>query len=353
MPAQMLAHDLDDLERTEVTWLWPGYLPVGKLTLIDGDPGQGKSLLSLDLAARLSTGRSWPDGAAGPAPGGVVLVNCEDGLSDTILPRLEELGADLGRVAAFQGYTVEDKFVSLPIFPRDVDTLRDLVKRKQARLVIIDPLMAFVDPMFSSINDQAIRQALLPLIQMAEETQCALLVIRHLNKTGAGRAIYRGSGSIGIVGCSRCAYLVGRNPEDPSVRVLACLKSNIAEPPPSLGFRVLRTDQLELEWLGPVDYSADDLVGAAAKKGNALERACDFLRVQLHEGPLDLEVLRARAKSASISERTLFRAKNALQARSIETGPQAGRRHLWTLAEPDSVAALLAGAPANSVRLPS
>src|SRR5262245_58757397 len=106
---QVLTHRLDELQPETVRWLWPGYVPLGKMTLLDGDPGLGKSLLSLDLAARVTTGRSWPDGSAGAAPGNVLLVNCEDGLRDTVLPRLRALGGDLRRAVAYQGYTLEEQ----------------------------------------------------------------------------------------------------------------------------------------------------------------------------------------------------------------------------------------------------
>jgi hypothetical protein len=348
MSSNIVAPRLDELEPTPLRWLWPGYLPLGKLTLIDGDPGQGKSLMSLDLAARVTRGDKWPDSTPGGDPAGVVLVGCEDDLNNTVLPRLAALGADLTRIAAFQGHEVDGKLVGLPSFPRDAEALGRLVEKHAARLVVMDPLMAFIDPMFSTINDQAIRQALLPLMQMAEETGCNLSAIRHLNKTGAGRAMYRGSGSIGIVGCSRCAYLVGRSPDDPSVRVLACLKTNVGELPPSLGFRVFAGTGLQVDWLGAVDYAADDLLAVPGKKTTAQDRAAAFLQVQLADGPVEFQILLARAKSAGLSERTLFRAKKVVAARSFEEGSNKARKHFWTLQKPDTLDGLLGQQPSPS-----
>lgn len=306
--AQVLAHRLDELQPETVHWLWPGYIPRAKMTLIDGDPGQGKSMLTLDLAARVTTGRPWPDGAAGAPPGNVLIVNCEDGLRDTILPRLHALGADTRRVHAYQGYTVEEKFVSLPVFPRDVPHLRGLIDRHKIQLVVVDPLMAFLDLAFSSINDQSVRRALLPLAVAAEETGCALLVVRHLNKTGGGRAIYRGSGSIGIIGAARMAFLVGRNPDDPDGRVLACLKSNLTTHPLSLGFRVATAPGsagAHLDWQGPVEHSADDLLSSPARKENHVDRAKEFLKQQLQHGAVEVNEMLDRGRAAGLSQRTL------------------------------------------------
>jgi len=219
--------------------------------------------------------------------------------------------------------------------------------------VIIDPLMGHIDMAFASINDQAMRQALFPLQELARDTQCTLLVIRHLNKSGAVKALYRGSGSIGIIGCSRGAFIVARSPDDPSLRVLACLKLNVAEQPPSLGFRILcqDPDRPKVEWTGIEEYSADDLLAVATKKTSAQDRAVAFLQTQLQDGRVEYQTLLVRAKSADLSERTLFRAKKVAKVSSVEEGPPAARKHYWTLDKPDSLAGILASPvpdPANS-----
>jgi hypothetical protein len=333
---QVLIHRLDDLNAQEVHWLWPGYLPRGKLVLLDGDPGQGKSLLTLDLAARLTSGRPWPDGAAAAPPGNVVLVNCEDGLTDTILPRLRHLGADAQRIFAFQGHTLEERFHRLPVFPRDTPDLRALIEQAQARLVVLDPLMAFLDVACSSISDQSIRQALVPLATLAEETGCTLLVVRHLNKTGQGRALYRGSGSIGIIGSSRCAYLVGRDPEDADTRVLACLKTNLGPQPASLAFQVSHDDSgLKLLWQGPTELAADELL-TVGKRTPPLERAKEFLLNQLKGRAVETGQLLEQAGVAGISQRTLERAKAVLGVHTRRQGGNKSARYFWTLAAPGS-----------------
>jgi len=225
---------VEDVAPERVSWLWRGRIPLGKITLIDGDPGTGKSALATDLAARVSVGRKFPDGTPCRA-GGVVIASAEDGLADTIRPRLDAAGADLSRVLALA--TVPDgdteRLISVP---EDIGVIRRGIEQVQARLVVIDPLMAFLSGDVNSHRDQDVRRALAPLAKLAEETGAALVVVRHLNKSSDGNALYRGGGSIGIVGQARSALLVARHPEDDRRRVLASLKSNLAEPAPSLAF---------------------------------------------------------------------------------------------------------------------
>jgi RecA-family ATPase len=196
-PLTLCAPCLDEIEAEPIRMLWDGVLPLGKLVLVDGDPDVGKSFMSLDLARRVMLGLEWPDGKPGGEPAGVILVGAEDDLRDTVLPRLEVMGADCSRIRAFQGFTRNQRLVRAPSFPGDDDALRRLIVETKARLVIIDPLMQFVDPAYATINDQAVRQALFPLVEMARETQCTLIAIRHLTKMAGGiKALYRGSGSL-------------------------------------------------------------------------------------------------------------------------------------------------------------
>jgi RecA-family ATPase len=152
------------------------------LAILDGDLGLGKSLVTLDLCARLTRGRRFPNGTPAPA-GSVVIVNCEDGVADTIRPRLDALGADLGRVHLFRGRVAAGS-EQLPSFPRDPARLERAVRQVGAVLVIIDPIMAFFDETVCTGNDQSVRQTLAPLARLAEETTCAVLLVRHLNETG-------------------------------------------------------------------------------------------------------------------------------------------------------------------------
>lgn len=225
---------LSDVTPSAMRWLWPGRVPFGKVTVLDGDPGLGKSLLSLDLAARTSTARPMPDGAFSDLsdPAGVVILSAEDDLSDTIRPRLEAAGADLSRIVALTA-AHDTADTRLPMLS-DLDAIRQAIVQVSAKLLIVDPLMAYLPGKVDSHRDQDIRRSLAPLASLAAETGVAVLVIRHLNKTEGKNALYRGGGSIGIIGAARSGLLVAKDPDDPDGerRILVPTKSNLAKLPP-------------------------------------------------------------------------------------------------------------------------
>jgi AAA domain len=324
---------LCDFEPQPIEWLWPNRVAAGKVTLIDGDPSQGKSLLTLDLVARLTAGRPLPDGPAFGPPQSVVLVGTEDGLGDTVRPRLQAAGADLMRVHTFE---VRDQNGAprLPVFPQDCDLLRETLLEKEARLVVIDPLAAVLAAA-GGLSGFQVRRALGPLAALAEETRAAVIMIRHLTKGGQGRrAIYRGGGAIDIIGSARTAFLVGPHPQDDSLRVLACTKINVAEPPPALGFRIAANDagQSAVTWTGPVDVAADDLVLAPGRPpGEAVAEARSFLEELLRDGPLSQDEIQHQAQEAGISRRTLRRAKSELRIGSEFQQGAVGAQWLWRL----------------------
>jgi hypothetical protein len=304
---------LDQCRQEDLTWLWPRRIALGKLTLIDGDPAQGKSLLTLDLAARVSRGLPFPDGHPAPEACGVLLIGAEDGLQDTILPRLCAARADLSRVRLWQGHR-RHGLCRPPVFPQDCESLRETIENNQARLIVIDPFLAFLSTTACSVNDQMVRQALTPLAQVAEATRSAMVLIRHLTKGGQGRgAIYRGTGAISIIGAARTAFLVGADPDQRRHQVLACTKTNLSDRPPSLGFYVRIDDRGRpyLEWTGVVDRGADDLLRLRGKRPGDTSKppSADYLLEWLTDGPQSRERLYCKARSHGIGERTLHRAK--------------------------------------------
>lgn len=238
-----------------VSWLWPGYLPAGKLVVLDGDPSTGKSTATTDLAARCSTGNTWPDGAASTGPRDVLLLSAEDGLGDTIAPRLTAAGADLHRVhALLEVPQVDDEGAVRmvpPSLPRDIALIESVVTRHRVALVVVDVLMAYLNGKVDSHRDQDVRGVLHQLAAMAERTGACVLLIRHLNKAGGPSPLYRGGGSIGIIGAARAAFIIGRDPDDTDRRILACTKLNIAVEPPALAYRLVSDDTLgcaRVEW---------------------------------------------------------------------------------------------------------
>ena len=157
-----------------LSWLWPGRLALGKLALLDGDPGLGKSLVTLDLCARLSTGRPFPDGSPGPGPASSIILNGEDGDGDTIRPRLQALGADLDRVFVLEPRG-QPRPGNLFRLPDQAGILERSLSQTRALLVVIDPIMAFLDPSVVAGSDPSVRRALFPLAQLAERHRCVIL----------------------------------------------------------------------------------------------------------------------------------------------------------------------------------
>jgi hypothetical protein len=304
-----------------VTWLWPDRLPAAKLVNLDGDPGLGKSTLALTFAAIVSTGGLWPDGTVCEYPGDVVLLSAEDGIADTIVPRADAAGAKLTRIHAVQGVPIpgEDHALRLPTLA-DIAQLRRLVEATAARLVIVDVLMAYLPGGTDSHKDQDIRAVLARLAALADATGATVLLLRHLNKAKGADPLYRGGGSIGIVGAARAAMLVAPDPDDPDRRVLAWSKSNLAPTPDSLAYRLIDTEPLhvaQVVWDGVSGHTARSLLVGADGDDSAYSAASeaetwlgDYLTI---EGPCAASSdVKAAAAKVGISERTLQRAAKKL-----------------------------------------
>src|SRR5215208_5392152 len=225
-----VGRSLADVPPERVEWLWPRRVPRGKITVLDGDPDNGKSVLTTDLAARLTSGKSLPDGTPTEAAG-VVIVSAEDGAADTIRPRFDAAGGEPTRARLLGD---EEPFV----IPDDIPRLERAVRQVRAALVVIDPIMAFLSGKVNSNRDQDVRRALTPLKRMAERTGAAVILVRHLNKMPGGNPLYRGGGSIGIIGAARSGMVVGSHPDSDELRVLAGQKNNLSLPPRSLAYRI-------------------------------------------------------------------------------------------------------------------
>ena len=301
------------------------------LTVLAGDPGLGKSLLTIHLAARLSRGE-----LAGQ-PGNVLMLTAEDPLAQVVRPRLEAAGADISRVHF--GSMSRDGIDTPILLPDDIAALGALVEQKKARLVVIDPLMAHLAGGIDSWKDQKVRQALAPLHQMSEQRATAVLVVAHLNKGQGSDPLQRLGGSIGIPAAARSVLLLGRDPDDPdgSRRILAHVKNNLAAPVASLAF-TLESVQLAESGIetvriveaGPSSYHAVDLLSfERTDRGSKLTEAIALLEERLGTGPKLASELLEAGKELGISESTLKRAKNQLGVESEKAGFGAG--WLWRL----------------------
>ncbi len=311
---------LIDVQPERVAWLWPGRIPRGKLTILDGDPGVGKTTLTADLAARVSRGESMPGEEIGRSPGSVLLVSAEDGIADTLRPRVEAAGADLARVFALP----QHERVPFDLGdPEHLDSLRKMIRNLDVALVVIDPLMAYLGSA-ESHKDQDIRRVLGPLSRLAEDGGATILAVRHLNKSAGGNALYRGGGSIGITAAARAVLLVARDPDDDGRRVLAVSKCNLAAPVPALAFRIVTENETaRVSWEGETEHTPGQLLAGPRpdEEPGALDDAKDFLSQALALGPMLSAALEKEAKAAGVSIRTLKRAKKALGNHSHKDGP--------------------------------
>ncbi|MBI4491368.1 MAG: AAA family ATPase [Chloroflexi bacterium] len=338
---------LADVQSERVSWLWPGRVPLGKLTILDGDPGLGKSAITTDLAARVSTGGAMPDGTRSDldGPAGVVLLSAEDGLADTIRPRLDAAGADVSRIVALTAVPRLDLNPDPEQPPRvrldlptiaDLSAIREAIARVDARLVIVDPLMAYLPSGSNSYRDQDVRRVLAPLAVLAAELDVAVVVIRHLNKMAGGNPLYRGGGSIGIIGAARSGLLVAPDPDQPdgARRILASTKSNLSEPPPALAYHLeaVASGAVRVVWEGAVQHTASSLLAQSAdgEERGALAEARDFLREVLADGPRPARDVQREARDASITEITLRRARSGL-VKIERAGFGAAMKTTWSL----------------------
>jgi hypothetical protein len=313
---------LSDVRPETVRWLWPGRVALGKLTLLCGDPGLGKSFVTLDLAARVSSGRFWPDLPLAPNPvGGVVLLSAEDDLADTIRPRFDAAGADPSRVVALQavrrmqpgGQAREDYFD----LTEDLPALEAAIRATaDCRLVVIDPLTAYLGKTDSHKNAE-VRAVLARLFDLAARHKAAVLAVTHLNKAGGLPAVYRAMGSLAFVAAARAVWAVVRDDEDETRRrrMFLPIKNNLGADETGLAYALEPVgDTARVAWeTEPVNIRADEALGGgrtAAVRDDARRFVIDTLTA--HGGEMPSDELAEAAKAEGISERTFRRARKAV-----------------------------------------
>ena len=311
--------NLGDVEPEDVNFLWDPYLPVGKLTILEGDPGLGKTFLALNICTIISNG--WPlpgpDGrpSAYTSPGNILFMTAEDGLADTLAPRLEKMGADRSKIYCLTGWRTSDDQdeVEQAFTLADVNILRAALEEVRPVLVVIDPLQAYIGGVDMHRANET-RPLLAGLAKLAEEFNCAVLTIRHLSKGGA-KALYRGLGSIDFTAAARSVLLVGQEPETEK-KAMAHVKSSLAKNGPTLCFDI--SDKNGFMWTGISTCNAEDLLAPPPirdeKEGtdNQADEAIDFLYQVLSDGPLESKEIKKQAKEADVKWRTVQRAKEQI-----------------------------------------
>jgi hypothetical protein len=338
---EVLCTRLADVSPQIVEWLIPGKVPRGKLTLIVGAPGLGKSFLCLDLVARVSCSGLVPAGAGETIAGGqVVVVSAEDDLGDTVRPRLDAAGADVTRIHALTTIRHHDGRES----PFDLSYLPQLETKiaelGDVRLVVIDPITSYLGADIDDFRNTQVRAVLTPLADMAKRLDLAIVLVHHLNKSNGANAINRISGSLAYVAIARVAWLAIRDPEDFGRRLVLSVKNNLGPETWGLAFRI---DEGRVAWENdPVLATANDVLretsarenpprGERSSCGASTRAAADWLRELLAGGKcmLSAEIFAEGAK-VGISQHCLYRAKDKLDIRPRKDGYSSGR-WLWQL----------------------
>ena len=312
---------VSDITLEPINWLWPGRIAKGKISLIAGHPGLGKSQVTISIAATVSTGGLWPVDDVPAKAGHVIFLSAEDDVADTIKPRLIASGADTERIQVIQ--SVRDRnHPRMFSFTADLDKLQKL----KADLLIIDPISAYLGDV-DSHNNADIRAVLAPLAELASRQKMAVLCVSHLNKSQNVEAVCRVSGSMAFVAVARTAYAVSPDKEDKSRRLLLPLKNNIGKDNSGLAFRIEpriveeRIETSVIEWeTDPVESSLDEhFAQTSSEKRTAVDDAKDFLEAALANGPVVSTSLLSEAQGEGHTKATIRRAKVELGIKSART----------------------------------
>ncbi len=296
---------MNDVEQTEVDWLWYPYIPFGKLTIVQGNPGEGKTFFAMQLAAACTNQKFLPD-MESFEPFNMIFQTAEDGLGDTVKPRLLSSGADLQRVLV-----IDD--TENPLTLAD-DRIEKAIRENNARLMVIDPLQAFLGANVDMNRANEVRPVFRKLADIAQSTGCAIVMIGHLNKASGTQSTYRGLGSIDIAAVVRSILFVGKVKDDPTTRVIVHEKSSLAPPGQALAFSL--GDQKGFRWIGAYDISAEDLLagGEGAKAELKQEQAVKLIYEFLSDGrEVSVAELNKEAIERGISERTVRMVRNSMK----------------------------------------
>lgn len=310
MRQQLKLLTMSDIHAEQVRWLWEPYLPRGKITIIQGDPGDGKTTFVLALAALLTQGLPMPGGSAAAPPMNVIYQTAEDGLADTIRPRLDVLGADCSRVLV-----IDESERELTL---DDQRLAQAIRQTGAGLAVLDPIQAYLGNNVDMHRANEVRPIFKRLGQLAEQTGCAIVLVGHMNKMQGAKSAYRGLGSIDFWAAARSVLLVGHSKDDDDLRVVVHDKSSLAPEGPAILFSL--DSDLGFQWKGFCDATASELLSGSGPSTTKTEQAEQLLQDLLVGGELASDELVRRASTMGISERTLKIAKQNLGVTAVRRG---------------------------------
>ena len=297
---------MSEIQSKEVAWLWYPFIPYGKLTIIQGDPGDGKTTLVLNIAAKLSKGEGLDSDMKLTEPLAVIYQSAEDGLADTVKPRLEAAGADCENISI-----IDESIKSLSMID---ERLEEAIIKTKAKLLILDPIQAYLGGNMDMNRANEARDMIKKLAALAEKYQCAIVLVGHMNKAAGNKAAYRGMGSIDFFAVARSVLLVGRVEGEENIRAVVQIKNNLA------GFGHPKAFQLSEDgflWLGDYEITADEVLGGISPKANKLEQAKRLLRklAETNNAIQSNEIFNL-AEEQNISRRTLENAKKELGVRA-------------------------------------
>ena len=302
---------MSDIQPEQVQWLWYPYIPLGKLTVIQGDPGEGKTTFVLAVIAALTKGEALPEREP-LDPVNILYQTAEDGLADTIRPRLDALGADCSRVLV-----IDESKRELSLSD---ERIRQAMEETGAKLLVLDPLQAYLGAEVDMHRANEVRPILKRLGAVAEQMGCAVILIRHLNKMQGQKSGHRGMGSVDFQAAARSVLLVGRTKEDPQLRIVVPDKSSLAPEGESIAFAL--DPEQGFQWKGYCAYNAEELLGGSTKQVQTKTMQAEETLRNLLDKPAPAEEILRRITAAGISERTLMTAKKNLGILSEKRGGQ-------------------------------
>ena len=316
--AELKIISMDEVPVEEVEWLWYPYIPFGKLTIIHGDGGEGKTTLILQLAALLSRGEKLPYDSTEREPIKVIYQTAEDGLGDTIKPRLLAGNADCSQIKV-----IDESEATLTMLDERIEKA---IVETGARALILDPVQAYIGAKVDMNRANEVRAILSQLGQIAGQYRCAIILVGHLNKAQGNKSNYRGLGSIDFQATARSVLIVGRLKDNPQIRVMVQDKSSLAPEGEPIAFELGKENGFR--WLGHYDISVDDLLSGIPKEKKS-EQAENLILEYLSKGKYPQKELVKKAQTIGISKRVLDEAKKALNVRSLKEGSQ----WYWELSE--------------------
>ncbi len=309
--------NMTDIEAVAVKWLWKPYIPLGKITIVQGDPGEGKTTLALSIAAALTRGDTLPNEADSHEPMNVIYQTAEDGLADTIKPRLEAVNANCTRVLVIDESKEE--------LSMSDERIEKAIQQTNAKLIILDPIQAYIGANVDMHRANEVRPVMSRLGRIAEEYGCAIVLIGHMNKAAGQKSSYRGLGSIDITAVARSLLIVGKMRDSPSKRIMVQAKSSLAPVGKSQLFEI--NENSALVWKGEVDITAEQFLENGGAELSKLEIATKFLLEILKDGKVSQKEIATAASDYDFSTRTLNEAKKNLKISSIK----ADNKWYWKL----------------------